>query len=294
MPVISLSFNDMKEMTAAEDDEKRKQEERLARALKRFFSELAAAWAAVYADSGAMIDPMDMGAELSSVLEKSYLATMRLFSGKYMDQLEKQLKVAEESAPDSERAKTLGWWLDIRKRANPIIADAVSFYAVTRAVEQAVQILGTTGDVIARSVAATLARIADEGLTMTNAEIASETRRIIEEYNANRLGTISETEVQNAAQTAKQMEAQTTSDVAASTAAEDDEFETAKKQDIVKTWITMRDKSVRKPHVKAEGQQQQVKDPFIVDDELLMYPGDMSLGASVKNVINCRCNSVIT
>ena len=39
----------------------------------------------------------------------------------------------------------------------------------------------------------------------------------------------------------------------------------------------------------ADGQRVGVNEPFIVDGEKLMFPGDASMGASGKNFYNCRC-----
>jgi hypothetical protein len=59
-----------------------------------------------------------------------------------------------------------------------------------------------------------------------------------------------------------------------------------------KMWQTMGDSLVRMHpynHQEANGQKVGVNDPFIVSGQLLMYPGDSSLGASIGNTINCRC-----
>lgn len=58
---------------------------------------------------------------------------------------------------------------------------------------------------------------------------------------------------------------------------------------VKKTWLTMGDNRVRKIHKVANGQTVLDTLPFKVDKELLMYPGDGSLGASLKNLIGCRC-----
>lgn len=62
-----------------------------------------------------------------------------------------------------------------------------------------------------------------------------------------------------------------------------------------KMWMTMGDNKVRtKPfnHRNANGQTAGIRDNFEVSGELLKYPGDTSLGASIGNIINCRCVSV--
>ncbi len=59
-----------------------------------------------------------------------------------------------------------------------------------------------------------------------------------------------------------------------------------------KQWQTEEDDSVRPSHVTANQQTVPVDEPFIVGGEALSFPGDTSRGASLKNVIGCRCASV--
>lgn len=65
---------------------------------------------------------------------------------------------------------------------------------------------------------------------------------------------------------------------------------------VIKEWVTMGDEVVRKvpfSHVAADSQEKTLNQPFEVGGEFLRWPGDTSLGASVGNVISCRCSSVI-
>lgn len=59
-----------------------------------------------------------------------------------------------------------------------------------------------------------------------------------------------------------------------------------------KRWVATNDDRTRDAHMAADGQEVQGSQPFIVDGEKLMHPGDISLGASAGNVINCRCTEV--
>lgn len=54
-----------------------------------------------------------------------------------------------------------------------------------------------------------------------------------------------------------------------------------------KTWLATLDDRVRDWHREAHGQTVGLDEPFIVDGEELMYPGDAN--GSAENVINCRC-----
>lgn len=56
-----------------------------------------------------------------------------------------------------------------------------------------------------------------------------------------------------------------------------------------KIWMTFGDGKVRDTHIMTEGQEQPIDKPFILPGGLLQYPGDASLGASLDEIINCRC-----
>jgi hypothetical protein len=45
----------------------------------------------------------------------------------------------------------------------------------------------------------------------------------------------------------------------------------------------------REWHLEADGQIRSLDEPFEVNGEQLLFPGDTSLGASADNIINCRC-----
>lgn len=56
---------------------------------------------------------------------------------------------------------------------------------------------------------------------------------------------------------------------------------------LTKTWSARDDSATRPAHARADGQTVPVNQPFIVNMEALMAPGDPS--GSPSNVINCRC-----
>lgn len=56
---------------------------------------------------------------------------------------------------------------------------------------------------------------------------------------------------------------------------------------LVREWSASSGERTRKAHREADGQKVGMNEPFIVDNEPLMYPGDPNGRAS--NVINCRC-----
>lgn len=60
----------------------------------------------------------------------------------------------------------------------------------------------------------------------------------------------------------------------------------------IKEWVTVGDNLVRPHHVEVDSVQVPIDAPFTVNEELLMHPGDTSLGATASNVAQCRCSSV--
>lgn len=58
-----------------------------------------------------------------------------------------------------------------------------------------------------------------------------------------------------------------------------------------KSWLTLRDSKVRDTHRAAEGQTRAVNEAFIVGGSRMMYPGDTSLGAPIREIAHCRCSA---
>lgn len=56
-----------------------------------------------------------------------------------------------------------------------------------------------------------------------------------------------------------------------------------------KRWIATLDERTRDWHAEAHDQERDIDEPFEVHGELLMFPGDATLGASAENIIQCRC-----
>ena len=61
-----------------------------------------------------------------------------------------------------------------------------------------------------------------------------------------------------------------------------------------KKWIATTDGRVREEHLAMNNVVVDEDEPFIMPNgDKLMFPGDISLGASAENVINCRCTMVV-
>lgn len=57
-----------------------------------------------------------------------------------------------------------------------------------------------------------------------------------------------------------------------------------------KVWISEADDKVRTTHDEAHGQERQINKLFVVGDSELMFPGDITHGADMREIYNCRCH----
>jgi len=60
--------------------------------------------------------------------------------------------------------------------------------------------------------------------------------------------------------------------------------------DLVKEWIPALDGRTRTDHRNMSAKKKPLDKPFSVGSDLMDYPLDGSLGASAKNIVNCRCS----
>lgn len=56
-----------------------------------------------------------------------------------------------------------------------------------------------------------------------------------------------------------------------------------------KIWVSERDKRVRVTHRGVDGMELPIERAFLVGDSLMNFPKDTSMGASSKEIIDCRC-----
>lgn len=150
--------------------------------------------------------------------------------------------------------------------------------------ENANQVTQTNQEDIDNALAIAIASQLANGLN--RAETANVFSAQLSSYFNGRSGTILATGVQNASEGSKQIVSEQYSTIVKTI----DPNATG----AVKIWVTKMDDKVRVSHREANFQSQLINTPFIVQDELLRYPGDTSMGASLNNVINCRCVSVFS
>jgi len=157
------------------------------------------------------------------------------------------------------------------------INQEIENYIAESSRRQAEFIISTTNRRVEDAVITTLAESAEQLVELSDEELAKEVTSKFRKGNRNRAKGIALTEVQRVSEKTKFIEADILQRSGTTASTE-------------KRWDAILDQKVRHPHAIADGQIVPLNEPFIVNGELLMQPGDTSLGASVKNVVNCRCS----
>ena len=167
------------------------------------------------------------------------------------------------------------------------INSANSIHNELRSVDSSAIIAQTTAQDANQAIHIVKQQALAKGEAISNRTLANRAKLMLDQKISGRLNTISATETQNPAENAKQTEIDYLNHHDAEI---DDEKITERKQQ--KEWVAILDNVTRIGHAEADGQVVPIDEPYEVEGEQLMYPGDMSLGASIDNVINCRCSSV--
>jgi len=168
---------------------------------------------------------------------------------------------------------------------NQVTVQEQEFF-VANATQDAANITRTTQrDLDSSIIFGTLALI-DRGIpNPTRSQVAKQSRKEFKRMSKSRPATISTTVTQKAAEGVKQIE----NDVFFGNRNRGAAVPLRK----LEFWITRGDEKVRPAHIAADDQEKGLDGVFTVGGEQLRFPGDTSLGATPKNVINCRCSAVL-
>ena len=154
----------------------------------------------------------------------------------------------------------------------------------------------------------------EEGKPVDNRSLAATAAAILKRILRGRVDLIAVTETQTAAETAKAIEASTAArvlipgiplprdivpllepTVTPTPAPGAGPRLTPVQAVLKKSWLDMRDKRVRATHLDAGRRYGAasipVSEAFIVGSSRMMYPGDTSLGAPVREIAHCRCSA---
>ncbi len=206
--------------------------------------------------------------ELAALLLAHYKKTGRAFDDELRDDMPEDLAMTSEESAD--------------------VAAVLAAFFAARAPAQSLAINETTTDQFRESEQIALAeqqRQAEEGVPMGQLAVAAAAGATLARKLAGRVTGIVTLETQAPAEAAKWTEASVLS-------GEDPEAAVAAPSAVKKDWISVGDERVRDGHVDADTAPAiPLNQPFSVMGELLRFPGDTSLGATMPNVANCRCSS---
>lgn len=226
--------------------------------LRRFFKQISKDATAVWLSNRTIPSLNSFSIELISMLRTHYRRVNKAFGSELRKQSKKSFLFIET------------------KQEENIDADIVK-YINEHSEQQSQYILQTTERELNNIAATTVAAAILGGLELTNQDIA---RNIESEFNDRtdgRIDTIAMTETQTPAEEIPYIEALGIAAIGLTT---------------TKTWRTFLDERTRQAHVVADRQEVNITQPFIVKGERLPVPGSAALGASLSNIINCRCKAI--
>lgn len=230
--------------------------------LRKFFTKMASKLKNLYAETRIILDTTEFNEELNQLIFNQYKNT----SNKFQNQLLNHEDVSDEIRKDKE----------LLSRINTGI-EHYNLYHVKKSVTE---INKTNQKQVNKSIKDVLIASAVGGLALSKTDIAQKASIAFKSIAFARTNTIAMTETQKSAEGTKNIEAYNLD---------------KKKQDktpMNKTWVAVLDEKTRLSHAEADGQTVTINEPFIVQEQKLMFPGDFSLGATADNTINCRCSSV--
>lgn len=275
---------------AAEDLAKKlKLEQPVAVKLRNLFRDIAKDVTNVYSHSGRAVDADNYRDEVHGIIKAAYRRTSDAFGSDIADHLEENAKNEKDPLVSALYLLAIQRGTSVDDEIRKFKAKKETYirdYTNDVVPEKTDQITKTTQKNINEAIAISLAAASQTEPYPDQHGIAQMIGDHFEEANLYRGQMIAQDVTQDAAESAKLIEAEAV-----------DEFVNEVRQqgvadiEAIKTWVTMGDDKVRETHVEADGQEQPVDQPFIVDGELLMNPGDPSLGASPGNIINCRCTA---
>ena len=243
-----------KRQAASDLAEKLKLEEPFQRSLIKLFNTIAGDFEAEYISTGRVVDVDNYKIDLQAILKENYRKISKVFKTNLRDK--------EKASP---------------KNIAAAIDTQLTVFINQQTGYQSSIIISSLGKELAQEVDDVIIEGALVGTNLTSAQVAQGVKKKFKSAIPGRTGTIAVTETQLMAEKSKFVEAVSL------------ETEGIK---VTKQWISTLDEVTRVAHVFADGQIQNLDEPFIVGGEQLMTPGDSSLGASLGNIINCRCDTI--
>lgn len=230
--------------------------------LTRFFNQIGRDINIVWVATGNIPMLSSFEPELITILRDHYRKVAKSFSR----EVEQEIKYLN---------------LNIESKQDTIDNDIMN-YITTHSVEQSAIILETTRKEMQTIISGVLLNSALSEAPLTQVQIGAELKQKFIDRTGGRVDTIAITETNTVAERVKLIERNALALIISQQST----------RSLVDTWNTTLDEKTRPAHVLADRQEVPHGRPFTVGGEQLRHPGDMSLGASLSNTINCRCGVI--
>jgi len=229
--------------------------------LRSLFSRMTKDFRTTVAITGMAPKASDYSSSWKDLLKKHYNRTQQAFLGS----VEGQLKQLEPAQAD-------------------LLGLALLDYRNVRADIQENFITKTTDNNMFRAIQEARQALEEDEQYITNRSLATTAAIILTRKQKGRIEGISTLETQAPAESTKLFEARSLSGASPSPAVTPTEqvFRPVVSE-LIKTWKTVGDRTVRNSHKAANNQTVGIDDNFIVQGQSLSYPGDNFMGATIDN-----------
>ncbi len=248
-----------------------KHEKQLTDDLIDYYIQIADDYSAIYQATGEVIN---LGESYEQELTALLLANYRPTAKDFKYNIRNEIKPDEEEEPIPQEVEKLDNTINM----------AIGAYLLTRANAISPQITATAQQQLTKKTEDYIVNKALDGIVVTNSDVARDVGNDFKAWGRSHAPTVATTEIQNVAEHTKGIEANTLNSALVTQQST---------KTITKRYITAGDEKVRQSHADADFQVRNENEPFTLGSGFhLMFPSDQSLGAPLKEVINCRCSSV--
>ena len=249
--------------------------------ISRYLNKIKIDFRKVYTATGLLINPEEYVDSTTELLKKHYTRVAKVFDKNLRDNM------TETKQFNQDLKKEL-------KRTDEVISASLIIFILQQSKKRARFLIETTIKNIRKRLGQAKVDLAKKGnFRPTNKQVADKTSKLLDKSFKGRTETIAITETEFMAESTKDIEANVLQDKKPFKGFTVPLVLSVFKKTGFKEWQTILDNKTREGHVRADGQKRKTGEPFEVSNELLMFPSDSSLGASIENTINCRCGQKI-
>lgn len=260
------------------------------RELNAYFNSLRKKIFDYYLKTGQVMPINDFRDDTIALLRRHYKRVGRAFTNEQRLFVSKNLDIFEAEIDNT------ALFLNIKQddqKIEDVVAGALAIFVVDQSILRSVEIDETTFENINASLDQANQQLINEGQAVTLTAVGLIAQRIFKRKNQSRINTIAITETQYSAEKSKRIEATAIArngDIRPTELAESATTISTLTTTQRKEWAAILDQVTRDSHVVADGQIVLANQPFVVQNELLMEPGDPN--GSPSNIINCRCSAL--